>query len=234
MFWPTSRRSQEFYLQRRNVRDNGVTLQRGLIFNVATLNPMSWCSRKVLFQRRNIGIQRRDVAERSIFNVATLQRSIFSTSQREEIYFQRHDIESNVATFPRPATRKFLQKFSKYRKLPANFPCYLSFTTATLEPRNLPHKYIKIITSKIKPSKLKTRKADDQNNLKAWVATQVVLCLLSLGPSRVSLIVAQPQKILEKTVNVIREDWANKIDDSLLLAPISVTSCLHHSWPNMG
>ena len=86
-----------------------------------------------------------------------------------------------------------------FPKLAQSFLCYLSFATASSEPQNLQHKYIKIKTSKIKPSKLITRKIDDQNNLKAWVAFQVVLCLLSLArPSCVSLTSAQPQNTFGK------------------------------------
>ena len=70
---------------------------------------------EALFQHRDVGIQCRDVAEGSIFNVVTLesnvttlQNSMFSMSRRaREVYFQRRDVDSNVATFPRLATRKF-------------------------------------------------------------------------------------------------------------------------------
>ena len=79
-------------------------------------------------------------------------------------------------------------------KLAQSLSCYLSFTMATSKPQNLQQKYIIIKTSKIKPSKLKARKTDDQNNLKAWVDSQVALCLLSLAqPSYVRLTSAQPQ-----------------------------------------
>ena len=115
----------------------------------------------------------------------------------------------NVATFPRLTTRKFYKIFSKYRKttcidqlllkLAQGFSCYLSFARVTSEPRNLQNKCIKIKTRKIKPSTLKIRKTEDHNNLKAWVASQVTLWLLSLDrPSCVRLTGAQPQTTIDQ------------------------------------
>ena len=117
-----------------------------------------------------------------------------------EVYFQRSEVESNVATFLRPTSRKFLQKFYKYRKT----TCIQIYSSQSL------HKACHAISpsprqpwsletcntnaSKLKKSKLKTRKTDDHNNLKAWVASQVALCLLLLArPSSIRLTGAQPQ-----------------------------------------
>ena len=149
----------------------------------------------MLFETSRRWNQRRDAAKR-----LTFQRCDIA----EMLTFPRHDVESNVVTFPRRSTRKFLQKFSKCRKLPTfsftlpkactKLSMLFLLAATTSEPRTLQHKYIKIKPSKIKPSKLKTRKTDDQNNLKAWVASQVALCLLSLARlSYVSLTGAQSQ-----------------------------------------
>ena len=181
--------------RRRDVESNVATFLRGIISTLRRWNPTSRRFREVLFQCRDAGFQHRDVEKRYIFNVAMLQKGI---------YFNVTTLSLTSRHYRDQQLEIFYKKFSKCRKLPKfssthpklaqSFPCYLSFTKTTSEPRSLQHKYIKIKTSKLKPSKLKTRKTDDQNYLKAWVASQVALCLLSLArPSCVFLTSAQPQ-----------------------------------------
>ena len=81
---PKNRVTSRHLGQRRDVPEsficNVMTLQRGFIFQVVTLNPTSQRSREVLFQRRDVGSQRRDIPERYLFNVATFLGGIISTS----------------------------------------------------------------------------------------------------------------------------------------------------------
>ena len=133
-----------------------------------------------------------------------------------EVYFQCQDVESNVATFPRLTTRK--KNFLSIEKLPAldlllpklaqGLSCYLSFATATTEPRNLQHKCIKIKTNKSKPRKIKKKKTEDHNNLKAWVTSQVALCLPSLARTKLCpsnwCLLSRPKRI-HKLIGIITE-----------------------------
>ena len=100
----TSRYSRDFYWQCRDVTERldfqFATFSRGII-------SMSRHCREVLFQHCDVGIQRRNIVE------VYFQRrnvGIQRHDAAERYIFQRCDVESNIATFPRPTTRKFLQK----------------------------------------------------------------------------------------------------------------------------
>ena len=139
----------------------------------------------MFFQHRDIGTQHRDVPERYVFNVTTL--------------------EPNVAMFPGPSTKNFCKNFlsvenSLHSALLFPKACTKLSMLFLLSHNNLgTSKHCNKNTSKLKQVKsnlanFKQEKTNCKNNLKAWVASQVALCLLlSARPSCVRLTGAQTQ-----------------------------------------
>ena len=132
--------------------------------NVATFGATS----RRLGQRHDVWPNAATLQRGLIFNVAMFPRGVFSTSRRwnptsqrvREVHFQRRDVEANVATFPRPTSRKYFQKISKYIKTTCiqiyssqslHINCH-AISPSPRQPRNL--KTCNTNASKLKQEKL--------------------------------------------------------------------------------